>query len=62
MSFKQEDVEMFEQDFETVMKYLSLMMNNPIVSKQDYRDLSSRIRSFESLFIDISTSARSDKD
>jgi len=62
MTFKQEDVEKFEQDFEKVMKNLSSMMNNPIVSKQDYRDLGARIRSFESLFIDISTSARSDKD
>jgi len=62
MSFKQEDVERFEHNWNSAERYLGYMLNNEIVSDKMYQDLKARIRSLESLVVDISDAARSDKD
>lgn len=62
MGYKQEDVEKFERDWDYAIKRLEAMAENPIVPNGLYRDLKSRVRSLESLVLDISLIARSDKD
>ena len=62
MSFKQEDVEKFERDWRVAERQLSYMLENCIVSDRMYQDMKARIRSLESLVLDISDAARSDKD
>lgn len=62
MSFKQEDVERFERDWDMAEKFLSSMLASPIVKNGQYQDLKARIRSLDSMVTDISLMARSDKD
>jgi len=62
MAFKQEDVIKFEKDWDFAIKRLESMAENPIVSNGLYDDFKSRVRSLESIVIDISLIARSDKD
>lgn len=62
MSFKQEDVEKFERDWDMAEKFLSSMLASPVVMNVQYQDLKARIRSIDSLVMDISLMARSDKD
>lgn len=62
MSFKQEDVEKFERDWHVAERHLGYMLENNIVSDRMYQDMKARIRSLESLAVDISDAARSDKD
>lgn len=62
MAFKQEDVEKFERDWDFAIKRLESMAENPIVSNGLYKDFKSRVRSLESIVLDISLIARSDKD
>ena len=62
MSFKQEDVERFERDWDMAEKFLSSMLASNIVKNGQYQDLKARIRSLDSMVTDISLMARSDKD
>lgn len=62
MSYKQEDVEKFEHDWDMAEKFLSSMLASPIVKNGQYQDLKARIRSLDSIVTDISLFARSDKD
>jgi hypothetical protein len=62
MAFKQEDVEKFEHDWDLAMTRLEAMANNSVVSNGMYQDFKRRVQSLESLVIDISLIARSDKD
>lgn len=62
MSFKQEDIEKFECDWDMTKKYLEFMLSNKILSGKMYSDLKARVKSIESLVVDISDCARSDKD
>jgi len=62
MSFKQEDIEKFEHDWHNAERYLGYMLESKIISDQMYRNMCARIISIESLVLDISDNARSDKD
>jgi len=62
MSYKQEDVERFERDWDMAEKFLSSMLASNIVKNGQYQDLKARIRSLDSMVTDISLMARSDKD
>jgi hypothetical protein len=60
--FNQEEVEKFETDWRIAKRHLDAMANNPILASTMYVDFTMRIRSLESLVLDISDCVRSDKD
>jgi hypothetical protein len=62
MSFKQKDVEKFESDWRHAQGYLKSMIDNPIVDDIMYMNFKTITRQLESLVIDTSDYARSDKD
>lgn len=62
MNFKQEEVEKFETDWRIAKRHLEAMAGSLIVSSGMYMDFVARMKSIESLVMDISDYARSDKD
>jgi len=60
--YKQEEVEKFETDWRIAKRHLEAMAGSPIVSSGMYMDFTMRMKSIESLVMDISDYARSDKD
>lgn len=56
------EIEKFEMDWSNAKKHLENMIHNKMVNPEMQRELRTRIKSIDSLVIDISDYIRSDKD
>jgi hypothetical protein len=59
---QQKNIEKFETDWRKAKGYLESMANNPVLASTMYVEFTTRIRSLESLVVDVSDCVRSDKD
>jgi hypothetical protein len=56
------NIESFETDWRIVKRHLEAMASNPVLVSTMYIEFTTRIRSLESLVLDVSDCVRSDKD